>query len=252
MTYKWVEFWEEMKLERTYVLKVPISITTENEIINTIKEKIENNQKFSIVAININKIMLYQKNEEIAKVIKSFDCFIPDGISVVKACPELKIRITGVDLLQKICEKHKAIGVRIFLYGAKQDVVTKMKQKLEEKYNGIQIVGIENGYVQEDGELIQKVNQSKANIIFVAKGSPKQEEWIYKNKDKLNVNIFMGVGGAFDIVSGNIKRAPVWIRNLGMEWLYRILREPQKRLKQIPVMMKYWHLIRREKNRQTE
>lgn len=233
-------------------MKVPVSITTENEIISTIKDKIEKNQKFSIIAININKIMLYQRNEEMAQIVKSFDCFIPDGISVVKASNELETRITGIDLLQKMCKNRDEINARIFLYGSKQEVVTKAKQKLEEMYPGIQIVGIKNGFVKADNDLIQEINGAGANILFVAKGSPKQEKWIYENKDKLKVNIFMGVGGAFDILSGNIKRAPQWIRSLGLEWLYRILREPQKRLKQIPMIIKYWHLIKKEKRANLE
>lgn len=239
-------------MEKSYILEVPINITTENEIINIIKEKIEQNQKFSIIAININKIMLYQKNKEIAKVIKSFECFIPDGISVVKACGKLNTRITGIDLFQKICKEHEKINARIFLYGAREEVVNETKQKLEELYPGIQIVGIKNGFVKEHDELIQEINHSKANILFIAKGSPKQEKWIYENKDKVNANIFMGVGGAFDIVSGNIRRAPEWIRKLGLEWLYRILKEPKKRLKQIPMIAKYWYLIKKEKTSELE
>lgn len=235
-------------MEKTYVLKVPVSITTENEIISTIKEKIQQNKKFSIISININKIMLYQKNEGIAQIIKSFDCFIPDGISVVKACNKLEKRITGVDLFQEICKNYAEINARIFLYGSKKEVVEETKQKLEVIYPGIQIVGIENGFVKEDNTLLQKINDSKANIIFVAKGSPKQEKWIYENKNKLNANIFMGVGGTFDVVSGNIKRAPQIVRKMGLEWLYRILKEPKKRLKQIPILMRYWYLIKKERN----
>lgn len=236
-----------MNLEKDYVLKVPISITTENEIIDTIKEKIEQSQKFSIISINLNKIMLYQKNREFIPIVDSFDCFIPDGVSVVKSCEKLETRITGIDLLQRICKEHEKIHARIFLYGAKEEVVHATKQKLENLYPGLQIVGIKNGFVEENEELVQEINHSNANILFVAKGSPKQEKWIYENKDKLNANIFMGVGGAFDIVSGNIKRAPKWIRKLGFEWLYRILKEPKKRLKQIPILAKYWYLIKKEK-----
>lgn len=85
--------------------------------------------------------------------------------------------------------------------------------------------------------------------MFIAKGSPKQEQWIYENKNKLNCNIFMGVGGTFDVISGNLKRAPKLIRKLGLEWLYRILKEPQKRLKQIPMLAKYWYLIKKERRK---
>ena len=121
-------------LKKTHILQVPVDITTENEIIDTIKNSIEQNKKFSIIAININKIMLYQQSEEIAKLIKSFDCFIPDGVSVVKACKKIKARITGVDLFQRICKEHSKFNARIFLYGAKSEVVQQTKTKLEETY----------------------------------------------------------------------------------------------------------------------
>lgn len=239
-------------MEKTYILEVPVNITTEGEIIDNLRQAIMQNQKFSIIAININKIMLYQKSQAMANMIKSFDCFIPDGISIVKASKQLQERITGVDLFEQICKKHKELNARIFLYGSKQETVEKTKQNLEEKYQGIQIVGVQNGFVKEDENLIEQMNQAKANILFVAKGSPKQEEWIYQNKDKLNINIFMGVGGSFDVISGNLKRAPKWIRKLGLEWLYRILKEPRKRIKQVPMLMKYWYLIQKEKRVKTQ
>lgn len=121
-------------LETTHILQVPVNITNENEIIDTIKNCIRQNQKFSIIAININKIMLYQQSEEMAELIKSFDCFIPDGVSIVKACKQIKTRITGVDLFQKICMEHQKLDARIFLYGSKQEVVQQTKAKLEETY----------------------------------------------------------------------------------------------------------------------
>lgn len=236
-------------MEKTEILDVPVSITTNEEILEYMKNAIEKNEKYSVIAINLNKIIAFHEKEQMEKVIKSFDCYIPDGVSVVKGCKELKSRITGVDLFQEICKNNKEIGAKIFLYGATQEIVDEAKIKLEEKYNGIQIVGIENGFIKDNDKLIEKINNSGANCVFVAMGSPRQEKWIYENKDKLNANVFMGVGGTFDVIAGKLKRAPLIFRKLGLEWLYRMLREPFKRLNNMPLQLKYWHLIKKQKRK---
>lgn len=236
-------------MKKATVLDVPVNVTTVEEILQHMKNAIKKNEQYSVIAINLNKIIAFHEQEEIAKVIKSFDCYIPDGISVVNACNELSDRITGVDLFQEICKNYKEINAKIFLYGAEQEVVEKAKNVLEETYEGIQIVGVENGYVKDKDKLIEKINTSGANIVFVAMGSPRQEKWIYENKPKIQANVFMGVGGTFDVIAGKLKRAPLIFRKLGLEWLYRMLREPFKRLKQIPLQLKYWCLIKKEKRK---
>lgn len=233
-------------MKETYVLKLPVSVTSYDEIIDEIKQKIRKNQKYSIVSINLNKVILSNENEEIMKITKSFDCFIPDGISIVRATKEISNRITGIDLFEKICSEHETISAKIFLYGAKREIVEETRKKLLEKYKTIKIVGIEDGFVKDNDKLIEKINKSDANIVFVAMGSPKQEKWIFENKNRLNANIFMGVGGSFDVVSGNTKRAPKFIQKIGIEWLYRMLKEP-KRLKNVPLQIKYWYKLKKER-----
>lgn len=233
-------------MKTTHILQVPVSITNYDEIIDKITKSIQKNEKFSVISINLNKIIKANESSEIMEIVKSFDCFIPDGISIVRASKEINSRITGIDLFNRICDDHKKIGAKIFLYGAKQEIVEETKNKLIEKYNDIQIVGVENGYVKDINYLINKINSSGANIVFVAMGSPKQEKWICENKDKINANIFIGVGGTFDIISGKLKRAPIWIQKLGMEWLYRTIKEP-KRLKNVPLQIKYYFKLKKER-----
>ena len=234
-------------MEKTFLLGIPISITNYDEILEKIKENIINNTKFSIVSINLNKIILSNEDKAIKKIIESFDCFIPDGVSIVKNNKKIKERITGIDLFEKICEKHKKLKAKIFLYGASNKSVNNTRKILENKYKDINIVGAENGYIKNNEELISKINFLKPNIVIVALGSPKQEEWIFLNKNKINANILMGVGGAFDVIGGQINRAPLIIRKLGLEWLYRIIKEP-KRMKQLPLQIKYWHILKKEEN----
>ena len=233
-------------MEKTFLLNVPISITNYDEVLKEIKESIINNTKFSIVSINLNKIILSNEDKTMKETIKSFDCFIPDGVSIVKNNEKIKERITGIDLFEKICENHRNIKAKIFLYGASNESVNNTKNILENKYKDINIVGVENGYIKDNEELINKINCLKPNIVIVALGSPKQEKWIYLNKNKINANVFMGVGGAFDVIGGKVRRAPVIIRKIGLEWLYRIIREP-KRMKQLPLQIKYWYILKRKK-----
>ena len=233
-------------MKTTYVLKVPVNVTSYEEIIEEITQRIKNNQKYRIISINLNKIILANENKEMIQIINSFDCFIPDGISIVKASNELKERITGIDLFEKICSEHEKIGAKIFLYGAQEEIVKAAKTNLQEKYKNIKIVGYEKGFIKNNEDLIKKINDSGANIVFIAMGSPKQEKWIYENSAKIKANIFMGVGGTFDIVSDRLKRAPKWIRKMGIEWLYRMLKEP-KRLKNVPLQIKYWYKLKKER-----
>ena len=233
-------------MEKTYVLNVPVSITSYDEIISVIGKTIKSNKKFSVVSINLNKIILCNEDKEIMNIINSFDCFIPDGISVVRASDKVNKRITGIDLFNKVCESHKNINAKIFLYVAKEEVVLDAKENLLKQYKGIRIVGYENGYVKNNDDLISKINTSDANIVFVAMGSPKQEEWIYNNRKNIKANILIGVGGTFDVVSGRLKRAPSLIRKMGSEWLYRMIKEP-KRLKNVPLQIKYYLKLRKRK-----
>ena len=110
---------------------------------------------------------------------------------------------------------------------------------LKEKYPNIKIVGTINGYEKDNKKIIDKINKSKADIIFVALGSPKQELWITENMDKLCVKVYQGVGGSFDVFSGNIKRAPKWMQNCGLEWFYRLLKEPKRIFRQIKLDKSY-------------
>ena len=126
----------------------------------------------------------------------------------------------------------------MFLLGAKEETLIKCKEKIKESYDGINIVGSNNGFFDLDNcdDLIEKINESKADILFVAMGAPRQEVFIEKYKDKLCCKIFMGVGGSFDVFAGNVNRAPQFMINIGMEWLYRVAKEPWriKRLGSIP------------------
>ena len=155
-----------------------------------------------------------------------------DGASIVWAAKRLGIplkeRVTGIDLFLKLVKLASLKGYKIYLFGAKEQVVTKVKGIFEEKYPGIKIVGYRNGYFSEEEEpqMVKEMAASGADMMFVAFSSPRKEYWVNKYLKDLNIPFVMGVGGSFDVVAGVTNRAPIWMQNHGLEWFYRFIQEP--------------------------
>ncbi|MGF7534896.1 WecB/TagA/CpsF family glycosyltransferase [Bacillus mexicanus] len=195
-------------------------------------QDIENEKKSFIVAINPEKIMQGTQDPKLKELLNSATYQIPDGYGVVilskKQNGNIKERVTGCDLFQQLCETASKENKSVFLYGAKPGVAAKTKEILEKRNPGLRIVGVIDGY-EKDQEYIKKtINNAKPDFLFVALGSPRQEKWIEQNMEQLNAHIFQGVGGSFDVVSGNLERAPLWMQKIGLEWLYRVFLQPKR------------------------
>jgi N-acetylglucosaminyldiphosphoundecaprenol N-acetyl-beta-D-mannosaminyltransferase len=212
------------------ILGVDVSTDNYDTLITKLLKKIDNREKAFIVAINPEKIIKAQEDESLRKLLNSADFQIPDGIGVILASKfkggQIRERVTGIDTMLKICEAAAKHQKKIFLYGGKPGRADEAKTKLEEMYPGIQIVGTQHGYEKDQEIVRQAINQSQADIIFVAMGSPAQENWIIANKETLHPSVYQGVGGSFDVISGRIERAPESFQKLGLEWLYRLIKEP--------------------------
>jgi N-acetylglucosaminyldiphosphoundecaprenol N-acetyl-beta-D-mannosaminyltransferase len=213
---------------------------------NFIKRKLDSNEKVWVVTLNALMFLEYFKNDEYKYELQNSTISIPDGIGVVKYLEKWGYhteRCPGIDTMLKICEwqNHK-----IFLLGSKPGIPEKAKEHLEKKFPNISIVGTHHGYFDDDSEVIDMINNSGAEILFVGMGVPRQEEFIYKNLHKLNVKMAMGVGGSIDVISGKISRAPKLFQIFGLEWLYRMLREP-KRFKKFPDLMNFYFKVYRSK-----
>lgn len=174
------------------------------------------------------------KDRELGDILNQAQLVIPDGIGVVIASKfygtPLKERVTGVDLTAKILEFAGQKGSKVYLLGAAQESVEGAAVKITDKYPGINVVGFRNGYFAEEEEeqIAEDIRQSQADILLVALGAPKQEKFIYKYKDKLGVRIAIGIGGGLDILSGRAKRAPEFYQKAGLEWFYRLLKQPSR------------------------
>lgn len=231
-------------MNKENILGVDVSPLSYEDLKKNIEKDIENNKKSFIVAINPEKILKARKDEKLKELLNNATYEIPDGIGVIYASKlrkgNIKTRITGIDSMEMLCKLSEEKKYKIFMYGAKEETIKKAKENLEIKFPNIQIVGTINGYEKDNDKIISSINKSKADIVFVALGSPKQEYWITENMDKVSAKIFQGVGGSFDVFSGNIKRAPNWMQKIGLEWLYRLIKEPKRIFRQIKLVKFLW------------
>lgn len=207
----------------------------ESSFYNILSKNLKNNKKMFIVTANPETFMISEKDEEMKKLLLDKDTIlVPDGIGIVKAARminyDVKERITGIDIANKLLELGNIQKKSIYLFGSKQEVIDSMKNVIKEKYPNLVLVGATNGYEKDKDKVFEKITKQKPDIVLVALGIPAQEKLIYKHLDKFDKGIFVGVGGSFDVISGHKKRAPKIFIKLNLEWLYRILKEP-KRLK---------------------
>ena len=196
---------------------------------------LKNDKKMFIVTANPETFMKSEKDEEIRKMLLDKNTtIVPDGIGIVKAANilnfDIKERVTGIDIAYKLLEYADQLDKKVYFFGAKQEVIDSLLSVVKDKYPNVKIVGAKNGHEDNKDEIFKDIIKKEPDIVMVALGVPLQEKLIYKYLDKFKKGIFVGVGGSFDVISGQKKRAPKIFIKLNLEWLYRIACEP-KRLK---------------------
>ncbi len=189
-------------------------------------------------AINAEKILMYSKNPLMKEIIDNSLLPIPDGSGAVLALKYLHgLNSIRLDLPNAVFELANEEKYRLFLLGSSEENNILAVEKLKEKFPGINIVGRENGYFDNETQVIEKLNESNPQIVMVALGSPKQEKFSARVNKLLPHTLFIGCGGAIDILAGKVKRAPVFYQDNHLEWLYRLISQPKriKRQKMLPV-----------------
>ncbi len=184
--------------------------------------------------VNVAKLVQMQSDAELKRHTEESDIICPDGMGVVWGCRLLGIptqgRVTGIDLMIRTIGLCQRYGFRPYLLGAKQDVLEKMAARLRADYPGLAFAGMRNGYFtrgEEDG-IAAEIRESKADCLIVGITSPIKERFLNAYRDRLDVPLLIGVGGAFDVLSGVKKRAPRFVQRAGMEWLFRLAQEPRR------------------------
>lgn len=215
-------------------------------------EKFFEEDKFHyIVTLNPEGVVIAQDNELFNSVINEADLVVADGSWLVRAVRFLggtiEERVAGIDLLLDILNLCKEKGYSVYLLGAKEDTIISTKKRLEDAFPGIRILGFHNGYfdTEEEVRIVEEIKSLKPDFLVVGLGMPKQEIWINRHKD-LPVKLAIGVGGSFDVISGNIARAPYWMQVIGLEWFYRILKDP-KRIKRLSFIPSFFLLVLKSK-----
>ena len=220
------------EVKRIHICNVPVDSLTMDETVGLIDERIKKKENLHHVVVNAAKLVNAQKDPELKASIVECDIINADGQSIVWAARFLNMylpeRVAGIDLMDNLVGLAARQNYKIFFLGAKEEVVTKVVNIYSEKYNPGIIAGFRNGYFGKDEEMgiARQINESKADILFVAMSSPKKEIFLNKYKEVMNVPFIMGVGGSFDVVSGKVKRAPVWMQDICLEWFYRTMQEP--------------------------
>ena len=205
-----------------------------------ISKCLDSNKKKCILTANPEMFSIAENNKVIRdSILNEENDVVTDGIAIKQTAKFYKIRIperiTGIDLAAKLIEFGNQKKKTIYLFGAEKHVVEKLKNDIEKKYPSLKIVGATDGYIQNKDEEVKKIIKKEPDICLVAMGIPMQEEIILKIIPHVSKGIYIGVGGAFDVLSGYKKRAPKFYINHNMEWLYRIMKEP----KRLPRFLKY-------------
>ncbi|WP_121357553.1 WecB/TagA/CpsF family glycosyltransferase [Flavisolibacter nicotianae] len=243
--------------KRVNICNVPVDTLTMGQTVTMIDQSIQDGKPVHHVVINAAKVVNAQTDPELKKSIVNCDIINADGKSIVWAAKLLNRpvpeRVAGIDLMERLVELAAARNYKIFFFGAKEDVVSKVVETYRARFgNGI-VAGYRNGYYkkEEERDIAQQIAASGAHILFVAITSPYKEIFLNTYKDIIKVPFIMGVGGSFDVVSGKVKRAPVWMQNAGLEWLFRVIQEPKRMWKRYLVgNSKFIYLVIKEKVRQ--
>lgn len=228
---------------KTDVLGVGISDLTLDEAIAAGAELMEKDGFHYVVTPNPEFILSAKKNEEFRAVLNGADLALADGIGVIYAAKilgrPLKGRATGVDFAQGLMARMSHTGQSLFLLGAKPGVAEQAAENLRRSHPGLLICGVHDGYFKEDEPVVEAIEAAKADVVFVCLGAPKQELWMAKNGPRTGAKLAVGLGGCLDVFAGNVQRAPEAWQKAGMEWLYRLIKEPSRigRMAKLPLIL---------------
>ena len=220
---------------RVEVLAYPIDRVTMDEAVDRCRSFLEGDRRPRlVVTVNAAILAMAERCERLRAVVQGGHLVLADGVSVVWAARllgvDLRHRVTGVDLMERLARLADEEHLRLYFLGARPEVVRKVVDRIESEHPGVVVAGYRDGYFPAgaSAEVIEQVRRSRADILFVAMPSPFKELWCFDHLDDLGVPVVLPVGGAFDVFSGVIRRAPLWMQGAGLEWAWRLMMEPRK------------------------
>lgn len=221
-------------LNSIHLLGMRVDRVTMDGALALVEQFIASRTPHHIVTADASMVVTYTEDPTFAAIVDKADLVTPDGAGILWATRRMgtpvSSKVSGVDLAARCCEQSATKKWRIFFFGAAPGVAEEAAARMRARFPGCEIVGTRDGFFKPDDEaqVVEQIRAARPDILLVALGIPKQEKFIDRNKAALGVPVCIGVGGTLDVFSGTVKRAPVWMQNMGLEWLHRLAANPKK------------------------
>ncbi|NLM66904.1 MAG: WecB/TagA/CpsF family glycosyltransferase [Enterococcus sp.] len=248
---------ENNDLEQIDVFKIKINPLSKKDFLSLIETSLKKGRQIAQFGVNSATINDVVRDEEFRRIIKNANLVHIDGMSVVWALRlfgfQVPERVATPDLADGILEMAERERMSLFLFGAKEEILCLCKESIQKKYPNIRIAGIRNGYynIEDEKNIFNQINEANPVILFLGMSSPKKELFFESYKNQLKAKYILGVGGYFDILAGRIRRAPRWMQDTGLEWIFRLLQEPKRLWKRylIGIFQFLWLVTNEKLNR---
>ena len=223
--------------DRVDVLGIHVSVTNLDHTVETFARWIDSDERQLVCVTDMNALLHARADEQLTEVYNTAGLTVPDGMPLVwagkKAGFERMDRVAGPDLLERVMAEAADRGWTQYFYGGAEGVAEELGETFQERHPALKVVGAECPPYRplteaEDAEVVARMNAARPDIVWVGLGAPKQERWIADHRDQLNASILIGVGAAFDFHTGRLDRAPLWMQRSGLEWSYRLYKEPKR------------------------
>ncbi len=215
---------------KVMLLGVPLVPARLTAIVEVLEKAIRLGKKTLVMTPDTTAVMRAQRDPVLCEAYWQADLVTPDGIGLIWGARLLGFplpeRVTGIDLVEELCRRAAQQGFTLFLLGGQPGVAQAAQRRLERRFPGIKIAGTHHGYFTDDSQVLEAINVKRPNLLLVGLGVPRQELWMVKNRERLEARVIIGVGGSLDVLAGRVRRAPRGWQRLGLEWLYRVLRQP--------------------------
>lgn len=236
------------------ILGIRVDAVDMDTALAQMEDFIKSRKPHLVVTADASGVVMAQTDPELHRIMNSADLVTPDSTGILWAAKQLGYdlpeKVSGVVIVDLLCKRAASNGYSIFLLGSAPGVAASAAGELQRRYPGLKVAGTHHGYFTQDesDSVARMVRDAGPDILFVAFGIPRQEKWITRYKREMDVPVSIGVGGTFDVISGNVKRAPLWMQKRGLEWLHRLIANPRKYKKclTLPVFMAMVKKAKRE------
>ena len=237
-----------MSIIRVQIMAVAFDNVTMDEAVAQAVENLQSKRRCMVVTPNAEIAQSCVTDDRLREIVRKAGLVLPDGIGVIYASrilkKPLKQRVPGVEFGENLVSALRDTGKTIFFLGGKPGVAEEAAHRLQVKYPGLKVAGTKDGYFQREEEAVEAVQQAKPDVLFVCLGSPKQEYVMADHFDQLGATLMVGLGGSLDVYAGKVERAPALFRKLGLEWFYRLLRQPSRLGRMMKLPQYLWQSIR--------